>query len=90
MGGGTRLKVLEAMAMGKAIVSTQVGCEGFDVRSGQELLIADSPAAFAAAVLDLLRNPAQRDALGSAAQAFARAYDWPLVVPRLERLYQES
>ena len=90
MGGGTRLKVLEAMAMGTAVVSTQVGCEGFEVTSGQELLIADSPATFAAAVLDLLRSPAQRDALGSAARTFARLYDWPLIVPRLERLYQES
>ncbi|MEJ2210317.1 MAG: glycosyltransferase, partial [Anaerolineae bacterium] len=54
IGGGTRLKVLEAMAMSKAIVSTALGCEGFDLVAGQELVIADEPAAFAAAVLALL------------------------------------
>jgi glycosyltransferase involved in cell wall biosynthesis len=90
MGGGTRLKVLEAMAMGKAIVSTSVGCEGFEVTSGRELVIADSPPAFAAAVLDLLQNRARRDELGAAARAFAWKYDWPLIVPQLEALYEES
>jgi polysaccharide biosynthesis protein PslH len=88
MGGGTRLKVLEAMAMGKAIVSTTVGCEGFEVVPGRELVVADTPADFAEAVLRLLGNPAQRERLGQAGQDFAASrYDWRLIVPKLEAVY---
>jgi len=87
IGGGTRLKVLEAMAMGKAIVSTTLGCEGFEVLGGQELLIADDPAGFAAAVLQLIRQPELRERLGGAARRFAGSrYDWRMIVPRLERI----
>ena len=89
IGGGTRLKVLEAMAMGKAIVSTTLGCEGFELVPDQELVIADDPAEFAAAVLALLRSPERRDRLGRAARRFAGSrYDWRMIVPRLERLYE--
>jgi sugar transferase (PEP-CTERM/EpsH1 system associated) len=88
IGGGTRLKVLEAMAMGKAIVSTALGCEGFDLVPGQELVVASEPAEFAAAILDLLRNPEHRERLGRAARRFAGSrYDWRIIVPRLERVY---
>jgi len=88
IGGGTRLKVLEAMAMGKAIVSTALGCEGFNVHSDQELVIADTPAEFAAAVLALLRDPERRERLGRAAQRFASSsYDWTMIVPQLEKVY---
>lgn len=87
IGGGTRLKILEAMAMGKAMVSTTLGCEGFEVVDGQELLIADEPSEFAAAVLQLLRQPATRERLGRAARRFAGSrYDWRMIVPKLERL----
>jgi polysaccharide biosynthesis protein PslH len=89
IGGGTRLKVLEAMAMGKAIVSTTLGCEGFDVVPGQELVVADTPADFAGAILHLLKDPAQRTRLGQAGQAFAAAsYDWRMIVPQLEAVYE--
>ncbi len=89
IGGGTRLKVLEAMAMGKAIVSTTLGCEGFDLVAGQELLIANTPADFAAAVVALLRDPARRERLGRAARRFAGSrYDWRIIVPRLEQAYE--
>ena len=88
IGGGTRLKVLEAMAMGKAIVSTTLGCEGFDVAAGRELVIADTPAGFALAVLRLLGDPAERERLGQAGQAFAASgYDWHMIVPQLEAVY---
>jgi glycosyltransferase involved in cell wall biosynthesis len=91
MGGGTRLKVLEAMAMGKAIVSTTVGSEGFDVVHDQEMLIADAPGEFAAEVIALLSDPGRRQRLGSAGREFAAAgYDWPIVVPMLERVYRGS
>jgi sugar transferase (PEP-CTERM/EpsH1 system associated) len=89
IGGGTRLKVLEAMAMGKAIVSTALGCEGFDLVPDQELVVADEPAQFAAAVLGLLRDPERRERLGRAARRFAGSrYDWRIIVPRLERIYE--
>lgn len=88
IGGGTRLKVLEAMAMSKAIVSTSLGCEGFDLVPGQDLVVADDPPAFAAAVLALLRDPARRDRLGRAARRFAGSrYDWSMIVPKMERVY---
>jgi glycosyltransferase involved in cell wall biosynthesis len=102
MGSGTRLKLLEAMAMGKAIVSTRMGAEGLtdlsESTSGQvaddrELVLVDDndPAAFADAVVALLRDPARRARLGVAARAFVRAhYDWRVIIPRLETLYIRS
>lgn len=89
IGGGTRLKVLEAMAMKKAIVSTRLGCEGFDLVPDQELVTADTPGDFAAAVLALLRDPDRCERLGRAARRFAGSrYDWRIVVPRLERTFE--
>ena len=67
IGGGTRLKVLEAMAMGQAIVSTRLGCDGFDFTDGREVLFADEPAAFAEAVLELFRDRSRAAALGQTA-----------------------
>lgn len=87
VGGGTRFKLLEAMAMRRAIVSTRLGAEGFEVESGREMILADTAASFADAVLDLLGDPARRAALGERGQAFARArYDWSVIVPNLEAL----
>ncbi len=89
VGGGTRLKLLEAMAMGKAIVSTTVGAEGFPVVNGQELILADDPETFAAEVLALLGDPVRRRELGHTSQAFARAtYGWDALVPQLEKVYE--
>ncbi len=69
IGSGTRVKILEAFAMRKAVVSTTVGYQGLAVESGKHLLIADQPAAFAEAVVALLRDPAARVALGNAGRA---------------------
>lgn len=89
VGGGTRLKILEAMAMGKAIVATSVGAEGFPVGNHEELVLADEPLTFAQEVVDLLENPNRRLALGRAGQAFAEAnYGWDTLVPQLEKVYQ--
>ena len=89
IGGGTRLKVLEAMAMGKAIVSTTLGCEGLGLHDGQEALLADTPAFFADRVLALLRDASQRRDLGQRARRFVEGrYDWQMIVPALERLYE--
>ncbi len=91
IGGGTRLKVLEAMAMGKAIVSTRLGCEGFDLAPDQELAIADTPAEFVSAVLALLGDAGRREQMGRAARRFAESrYDWSAIGPRLEKVYAES
>lgn len=90
VGGGTRLKIMEAMAMGRAIVSTSVGAEGFPVVNGQELILADDPALFAQAVLKLLSTPMRRLELGRAGRDLAHAnYGWESLVPRLERIYYE-
>jgi glycosyltransferase involved in cell wall biosynthesis len=88
MGGGTRFKLLEAMAAGTPVVSTTVGAEGVPVKSGRELLIADSAAEFAAAVLRLLRDPALGHQLSAAArQLVTQQFDWQVVLGDLEQIY---
>jgi glycosyltransferase involved in cell wall biosynthesis len=77
VGGGTRIKILEALAMGKAVVTTALGCEGLDVTSGEHLLVADDPGEFASAVIQLLRDDARRTRLGAAGRALVeREYSW--------------
>jgi len=89
IGGGTRLKLLEAMAMGKPVVATRLGAEGYPVTHGRELLLADTPVDFAAAVVALLRAPERRTELGRVARAFVeQQYDWRAIVPRVEAAYQ--
>jgi glycosyltransferase involved in cell wall biosynthesis len=68
VGGGTRLKIFEAMAMSKAVVSTSIGAEGLPVVSGQNILLADEPQEFARQVVALLRNSARRNDLGRCAR----------------------
>ncbi|HET90333.1 MAG TPA: glycosyltransferase [Chloroflexi bacterium] len=88
IGGGTRLKLLEALAMAKPVVATPLGAEGYPVVHGRELMLADTPADFAAAVVDLLRCPERRTALGLRGRAFVEQhYDWRAIVPRLEEVY---
>jgi polysaccharide biosynthesis protein PslH len=88
IGGGTRLKVLEAMAMGQAVVSTRLGCDGFPFEDGRQVRLADSAEAFAATVVELLLQRAQAAALGRAARAeVERQYGWDAIVPLLEGLY---
>jgi glycosyltransferase involved in cell wall biosynthesis len=77
VGGGTRLKILEALAMGKAVVTTALGSEGLDVTSGEHLLVANDPGEFSDAVIRLLRDEAQRARLGAAGRALVeREYSW--------------
>ncbi len=76
-GAGTRLKILEAMALGTPVVSTTKGAEGLDVESGRHLLIADSPEEFAAHTLSLLNNNRLRASLSAnAARLLRDQYDW--------------
>jgi sugar transferase (PEP-CTERM/EpsH1 system associated) len=86
IGGGTRLKIFEAMAMGKAVVSTAVGAEGLPVIDGQHLVLADEPQRFADGVVRLLRDIDRRRSLEAAARALVvERYDWSAVAGELER-----
>lgn len=77
IGSGTRLKILEALAMQKAVVSTSIGCEGLSVVPGEHLIVADQPEAFAQAVVTFLNNPEMRAVYGSAGRALVEAeYGW--------------
>jgi sugar transferase (PEP-CTERM/EpsH1 system associated) len=91
IGGGTRLKIFEAMAMGKAVVSTSVGAEGLPVRSGENLLLADTPNDFADSVVSLLRDPARRRSLGTAARAMVQEnYSWSKVAENFASTLHEA
>ncbi len=72
VGGGTRLKIFEAMAMGLPVVSTRVGAEGLPVVDGQDIVLADSPVQFADAAIQLLTDPKRAHALGAAASRMVR------------------
>jgi glycosyltransferase involved in cell wall biosynthesis len=79
-GGGTRLKIFEALAMAKAVVSTTVGAEGLALTPDQNVCIADEPHAFADAVIALVREPARRRALGQAGRQLVEdRYSWERV-----------
>ena len=88
IGSGTRLKILEALAMGKAIVSTSVGAEGLDLKDGEEIFIADEPIAFADAVIRLLTDASLRRRIGGNGRArVERDYDWRSIGEKLHSLY---
>ena len=89
IGGGTRLKIVEAMAMGKAIVSTTLGAEGIEAVSGRDLLIADSPTGFADAVNRLLAEPGLAARIGQSARRVAvDRYGWSDAARKLEGFYR--
>lgn len=85
-GSGTRLKIFEALAMGKAVVSTTVGAEGLALEPGRHFVPADDPDAFAGAVVQLLRDPERRRALGGAGRSLVEThYSWAIVAREFER-----
>ena len=87
IGGGTRLKIYEAMAAGVAVVSTTIGAEGLDVHPGEDILIADDPDRFADACLALLEDPARREGIAAKASELVRTrYSWEEVTQCFERL----
>jgi polysaccharide biosynthesis protein PslH len=90
LGSGTRLKLIEAMAAGKAIVATPSGAEGFPLYNDKELLLATQPADFALSVLHLLGQPSERERLGQNARQFAAQYDWRVVIPRFTAVYDAA
>jgi glycosyltransferase involved in cell wall biosynthesis len=89
IGGGTRLKILEAMALGTPVVATSKGAEGLNVENDVHLLIADTAEAFAEAVIRLLQNPGLRQRLAANARQIVREmYDWDTVMPRFLSLVE--
>jgi len=89
-GSGTRLKILEAMAMGKPVVSTAIGCEGLRVVDGEDISIADDPQALAESTAHLMSHPARAIELGRNARLLAeRDYSWPVVAQRLDNFHSQ-
>jgi glycosyltransferase involved in cell wall biosynthesis len=88
IGGGTRLKIYEAMATAKAVVSTTIGAEGLDVRHGRDIMLADDPQSFARAVIMLLRDRELRQRYEKAAAETAARFDWPAIGERFSEILQ--
>jgi glycosyltransferase involved in cell wall biosynthesis len=90
-GGGTKLKILEAMAVGKAIVSTAIGVEGIRGNHNEHFLVADTPEAFSSCVIGLLNDSTLRARLGNNARGRAmETYDWEPICEALSRTYQDA
>jgi sugar transferase (PEP-CTERM/EpsH1 system associated) len=91
IGGGTRLKIFEAMAMQKGIVSTSIGAEGLPVTDGRELRIADTPETFAASVVELLTKPEAAKELGRQAGRIVRErFGWNGVSKRFSEICEAT
>jgi glycosyltransferase involved in cell wall biosynthesis len=90
VGGGSRLKILAAMALGLPVVSTTLGREGLELRDGEELLVADDPEAFAEALVRVLRDRPLRSSLARAGRAAVEArHDWQHLLPGFEQLLED-
>lgn len=90
VGGGTRLKILDAMAMGKAIVSHPIGAEGLDVADGKDIVIAEDPELFAKSVVELVRDVQKRTAISAQARkSVVEKYSWSTIIPKMEQFYRE-
>ena len=90
IGGGTRLKIFEAMAMAKTVVSTSIGAEGLPVKSGENIVLADSPGDFASRVISLLHDPGERKRIGNAARTMVEEkYGWPKIAESFAQTLQE-
>lgn len=89
IGSGIRLKILEAMALSRPVVSTRIGCEGIEAVPGVHLLVADTPEDFATQVVRLLENPSEGRRIADAALRIVRErYAWPVLTDRLSALYE--
>lgn len=89
IGSGTRLKILEALAMGKAVVSTSVGAEGLSLQNREEIVIADEPTAFAEEVVHLLTIPSLRKEIGeNGRKRVEQDYDWRNIGEKLVGIYE--
>jgi polysaccharide biosynthesis protein PslH len=91
VGGGTRLKILEAMAAGTPVISTSLGAEGLAAVDGRDILIADTPEAMADRLTSLQSDsPQWRDLVANARRVVQTKYDWSVVGGILWRLHQEQ
>jgi len=91
IGGGTRLKIYESMAARVPAVSTTIGAEGLTVEHGKNILIADTPADFAAGCVDLMERPAEQERLASAAWELVNTrFSWAQVAAEFERILMEN
>ncbi len=90
IGGGTRLKIYEAMAAGKTVISTTIGAEGLDVTHGRDIILADDAHPFAQAVIMILKDHEMRRRYESAAAATAARYDWPAIGERFVEVLQAT
>lgn len=91
IGSGTRLKILEAMASARCVVSTTIGAEGLDVRNGEHIVIADDPADFAWKVVSLLRDPIRRQELAYAGRSFVESrFGWDRVAMQMEDAWDKA
>src|SRR4029077_7101234 len=89
VGGGTRLKILNAWAMGKAIVSTSIGCEGLAAVDGQNILIRDTAEGFAEAIDSVLSDEGVRRRLGAAGRrTVEQTYSWDIIGREMGGLYE--
>ena len=88
VGGGTRLKIYEAMAVGRAVVSTSVGAEGLDVHHERDIILSDTAANFAESVTSLLVNADYRGRVGRAAAERAAQYGWPMIGVKFGEILQ--
>lgn len=89
-GKGTRYKVLEAMITGTPVVATTLAAEGLDLRTGQDVLIADTPSQLASSTVELLKNKALQKKLGLAGQQLVRqGYSWDIIAKELDKVYKE-
>jgi glycosyltransferase involved in cell wall biosynthesis len=88
--GGTRLKILEAMAAGLPIVSTSIGVAGLNLTNGRHAIIADDSKMLAEETVKLLKNPKLAEKIGKAGQEFvSKRYDWKMIVQIHDRIYDE-
>lgn len=88
IGGGTRIKILDAWAMGKAVVSTSIGCEGLNARDGENILIADTPTEMVDRIQSVIENPELRHRLGAnGRRTVEEDYSWDAIGNRMNRLY---
>lgn len=90
IGSGTRLKILQAMAMNKCVISTTIGCEGIDVENDKSIIIRNNPTSFAEAVVELLRDDEKRKSIANAGYKIAiEKYDWNNIFKKKIELYRK-